>query len=154
MTNKILFYGYGNPGCQDDALGINFVEQLQIWTTAMDYKNIFFEVNYQLNIEDAETISGYDIVYFVDASLEHMDGFKLSRVEHQEARVEFTMHAISPGVVLSLCQQIYADVPEVYLLHIKGFKWDLESAGVLSPEAENNLFLALNFMRDKLGFSG
>lgn len=150
MTNKILFYGYGNPGCQDDALGISFVEQLQTWATARDCKNMFFEVNYQLNIEDAETISGYDIVYFVDASLEHMDGFKLSRVECREARIEFTMHAISPGVVLSLCQQIYADVPEVYLLHIKGFKWDLKSDRALSPEAEKNLLLALNFMRDKL----
>lgn len=152
MTNKILFYGYGNPGCQDDALGINFVEQMQTWATAMDCKNIFFEVNYQLNIEDAETISNYDIIYFVDASLEQIDGFKLSRVEYRQARIEFTMHAISPGMVLSLCQQIYTDVPEVYLLHIKGFKWDLEPDRALSPEAEKNLLFALDFMRDKLEF--
>ena len=28
---RILFYGYGNPGRQDDALGIHFIDQMEIW---------------------------------------------------------------------------------------------------------------------------
>ena len=147
---KILFYGYGNPGRQDDALGIRFIEQMQTWVEKIGYKNIFFDSNYQLNIEDADTISGYDIVFFVDASMEAIDNFTISKVERSNAQVEFTMHAISPGVVLSLCKQIYEDVPQTYLVHIKGFEWELEFDKGLTRKAKKNLLDALKFVQEKL----
>ena len=150
MDKKILFYGYGNPGRQDDALGICFIEQMETWVEENGYKNIFFDSNYQLNIEDADTISGYDIVFFVDASMEQLEGFDISEVEFSNAQVEFTMHAISPGVVLSLCEQIYDKVPQTYLIHIKGFEWELEFDKGLTLKAENNLQDTLNFMQEKL----
>ena len=150
MDKKILFYGYGNPGRQDDALGICFIEQMETWVEENGYKNIFFDSNYQLNIEDADTISGYDIVFFVDASMEQLEGFDISEVEFSNAQVEFTMHAISPGVVLSLCKQIYNKVPQTYLIHIKGFEWELEFDKGLTPKAEENLQDALKFIQEKL----
>lgn len=151
MNNKkILFYGYGNPGRQDDALGIRFIERMEIWVEENGYKNIFFDSNYQLNIEDADTISGYDIVFFVDASMEQLESFDISEVEFSNAQVEFTMHAISPGVVLSLCDQIYNKVPQTYLIHIKGFEWDLEFDKGLTYKAEKNLQEALKYIQEKL----
>ncbi len=147
---KILFYGYGNPGRQDDALGIRFIELMQTWVEKKGYKNIFFDSNYQLNIEDADTISGHDIVFFVDASMDQLEGFNISEVEFSNAQVEFTMHAISPGVVLSLCKQIYNKVPQTYLIHIKGYEWELEFNKGLTDKAEKNLQEALIFIQEKL----
>ena len=148
-NKKILFYGYGNPGRQDDALGIRFIEQMEIWIKEKGYQNIAFDSNYQLNIEDADTISEHEIVFFVDASMEQLESFSITEVEHSNAQVEFTMHAISPGVVLSLCEQIYNKVPQTYLIHIKGFEWELEFEKGLTKEAEINLKNALEFIQDK-----
>ncbi|MDA3813298.1 MAG: hydrogenase maturation protease [Candidatus Cloacimonetes bacterium] len=150
MDKKILFYGYGNPGRQDDALGIRFIEEMQTWVEENGYKNISFDSNYQLNIEDANTISGYDIVFFIDASMESIESFSITKVEQSNAQVEFTMHAISPGVVLSLCQQIYNKVPQTHLIHIKGFEWELEFDKGLTEKAEKNLQDALRFIQEKL----
>ncbi len=150
MDKTILFYGYGNPGRQDDALGIRFIELMETWIKENDIQNISFDSNYQLNIEDADTISEHDIVFFVDASMEQLESFEISEVEHSNAQVEFTMHAISPGVVLSLCQQIYKKVPQTYLIHIKGYKWELEFDKGLTKKAEKNLNDALEFIQGKM----
>ena len=61
-NRNILFYGYGNPGRQDDALGISFVDEMEKWVKSQKLENIDFDTNYQLNIEDAEKISQYDLV--------------------------------------------------------------------------------------------
>jgi hydrogenase maturation protease len=148
--DKILFYGYGNPGRQDDALGIRFIERMETWVEENGYKNIFFDSNYQLNIEDADTISNYDVVYFVDASMESINGFEISEVKSSKVQIEFTMHAISPGVVLDLCNQIYGKMPETYLIHIKGYEWDLEFNKGLSPKATNNLQKVLTYLQKEL----
>ncbi|MEE8441655.1 MAG: hypothetical protein V3S41_08045 [Spirochaetia bacterium] len=69
---KILIYGIGNPGRQDDGLGALLVEEIQravgsTTPTGADHE-FSFDANYQLNIEDAEAISRHDIVVFADAS--------------------------------------------------------------------------------------
>ncbi|MEA2096915.1 MAG: hypothetical protein U9P73_09525, partial [Candidatus Cloacimonadota bacterium] len=130
--------------------GIRFIEQMETWIEKKSYKNVFFDSNYQLNIEDADTISSYDIVFFVDASMEQLESFTITEVEHSKSQIEFTMHAISPGVVLDLCQQIYNKVPQTYLIHIKGYEWDLEFDKGLTDKAEKNLQDALKFIKKKL----
>ena len=147
---RILFYGYGNPGRQDDALGIRFIDQMEIWIEEKGYKNIAFDSNYQLNIEDADTISEHDIVFFVDASMEQLESFTITEVKDSNAQVEFTMHAISPGVVLSLCKQIYEKAPKAYLVHIKGYEWELEFEKGLTEKAEGNLKDTLEFIQGKM----
>ncbi len=91
MDKKILLYGYGNPGRQDDALGIRFIERMQVWVKEKGLDNIFFDSNYQLNIEDADTISDYDIVYFVDASMEPIEDFTISKA----SKYSFDCYSIS-----------------------------------------------------------
>jgi len=147
---KILFYGYGNPGRQDDALGICFIEEIRKWVAEQDIKNIHFDSNYQLNIEDADTISKYDLVFFADASLEPLENFTISRIEPSDAQIEFTMHASSPAFVLNICNNIYSEYPFTYLVHIKGYEWDLDFDKKLSEKAEKNLKNALEFMKEKL----
>ena len=145
---RILFYGYGNPGRQDDGLGILFIEELEKWIKDTGSENIETDSNYQLNIEDAEIISSYDLVIFADASLEPINGFDFTLVKSDDATIEFTMHAVSPAYVLDLCQKIYHKRPRTHLLHIKGFEWEL--GGEMTVQAKENLTLALNFIKDYL----
>ena len=69
---KILIYGYGNPGRQDDGLGNAFTNRIQEWVAIEGLHDFHFDSNYQLNIEDAEAISNMDLVIFADASEEEI----------------------------------------------------------------------------------
>jgi len=140
--NKILFYGFGNPGRKDDGLGILFVDKLEKWVKEQSIDHVDFDSNYQLNIEDAYTISKYDLVIFVDASMEDIGNFTLSRVKPSD-KVNFSTHSVSPAFVAQLCGEIYAETPDIYLIHIKGYKWNLEEG--LSSKAKNNLRQSLLF---------
>ncbi len=133
---KILIYGYGNPGRQDDGLGIVFSEAMEKWAGKNKFDHISCDTNYQLNIEDAELISNFDLVLFADASQEDLEDYSITSVECSSSRIEFSMHAVSPAFVLDLCNKIYNKSPETYLLHLKGYEWDFIEG--LSPKAQNN----------------
>ena len=149
-NKKILFYGYGNPGRQDDALGISFIDEMEKWVTAKGIENISFDSNYQLNIEDAEEISNYDLVIFSDASMEPIESFEFSKVQRSDAQVEFTMHAVSVSFVVDLCYKMYNKAPDAYLVHLKGYEWELDFDKGLTEQAARNLKDALDFMKEKL----
>jgi hydrogenase maturation protease len=144
---KILIYGYGNPGREDDGLGIELANRLEEWAKQSDFPGMEFDSNYQLNIEDAEKISGKDLVIFADASTEEIDDYLLTEVTG-ETEVSFTTHAASPGYIVQLCQELFEKCPKVYLLHIKGYRWEFREG--LSEKAEENLQKALSFMKDYL----
>lgn len=144
---KILVYGYGNPGREDDGLGYELVKRLEEWSAAEEMTGIEFDCNYQLNIEDAEKISGKDLVIFVDASTEDIEDYLLTEVTG-ERDVSFTTHAASPGYIVKLCQELFEKVPKVYLLHIKGYQWEFKEG--LSEKAENNLTKAYSYIKEYL----
>ena len=143
---KTLVYGYGNPGRKDDGLGNAFIEVLEEWVKNEDLNHISLDSNYQLNIEDAEVISNYDLVIFVDASIEeNIEPYVLTKVDPNDSRIEFTMHAVSVPFVLDLCQKIHKKTPLTYLLHIKGYEWDFVEE--LTSKALENLNLAVEFIK-------
>ncbi|HPB25672.1 MAG TPA: hydrogenase maturation protease [Bacteroidales bacterium] len=142
---KILIYGYGNPGRQDDGLGERFINLMDQWIAEEKIDNVFTDCNYQLNIEDSATIADYDTVIFVDASVADVDNYKLEKVSPNDATIEFTMHAVSVSYVLDLCQKIYHKQPETYVLHIKAYEFDFVEA--LTPQAEENLLAAFEFLK-------
>jgi len=141
---QILVYGYGNPGRQDDGLGSALINRLESWAKKEGIGGIDFDSNYQLNIEDAEIISRYDVVIFVDASTENIPDFILTPVSG-EKDVSFTTHAASPGYIVKLCGELFDKFPEVHLFHIKGYEWEFKEG--LSPEAELNLTKSLEFIK-------
>ena len=145
---KILIYGYGNPGRQDDALGVRLVESIEQWISSENIKNVETDCNYQLNIEDSARISESDIIIFVDATVEDIDDLLFTTVNPDNSRIEFSMHAVSPAFVLDLCRKIYNKCPETYLLHIKGYEWDFEEK--LSDNAIINLEKAIEFTKQKI----
>jgi len=144
---KVLVYGYGNPGREDDGLGIAFTEQLEKWAEQNKLEHFYFDMNYQLNIEDAFEISGYDAVLFVDASTELIEDFIVSKVEPSD-KVNFTMHSASPSYISHLCKQIYDVEPLTYLIHIKGYNWSMKEG--ISEEALSNLSQTITHMQKLL----
>jgi len=145
-VRKLLIYGYGNPGRQDDGLGIVLVEKLEKFAQSHSVDHIDFEYNYQLNIEDALTISEYDEVVFVDASVEDIDGMNLAQVVPTE-KTEFTMHAMLPGFIVHLCNSLYDKHPKVHILSVKGYEFELKEG--LTKKAKSNLEKAFKLMTEK-----
>jgi hydrogenase maturation protease len=147
LNNKpnILIYGYGNPGRQDDGLGVSLSERFGKWIKEENLSSIKVECNYQLNIEDAAEIADKDLVVFVDASKEEINDFLFTRVK-PSAEAEYTTHAVSPSYICYLCNIIYDKAPDVYLLHVKGYKWDFLEE--MTDKAKHNLSRAYDYLKE------
>jgi len=141
-----LIYGYGNPGRQDDGLGIAFTEKMEAWIHTKGIEGIDCDTNYQLNIEDAETVSQYDMVIFADATTEDISDYSFTRIDPSNSKIEFTMHAVSPAYVVDLCHKIYGKSPEAFLLHLKGAEWDFREG--LTDEATVHLEKAVKYIQN------
>ncbi len=147
--DRILIYGYGNPGRQDDGLGARFVELVDQWIKDEKLEHISTDCNYQLNIEDAAVIAEYDIVIFIDASVvEDIEQYRLETVEPNDAAIEFTMHAVSTAFVVDLCRKMYGKTPKVLVLHIKSYEFDFKEE--LTNKAAENMLAAFDFMKGYL----
>lgn len=145
---NILVYGYGNPGRQDDGLGIAMIDLLESWIDVNEITHIQLDRNYQLNIEDATVLNGKDFVIFVDASVDdNTQKYKLVPVQ-PSPKVAFTMHATTPGFILHLCKEMFDTEPVTWLMHIKGLAWEMKEE--LSTEARNNLQEAFEYLKDIL----
>ena len=145
---KILIFGYENPGMQDDAVGNIFVDKFEEWVKQENIENISFDSNYQLNIEDAEAISKFDMVIFVDASVEDIEDIAFTKVSPKESKIEFTMHAVAPSFILELCNRMYSKMPITYLLHIKVY--EMEFMGEITNKAISNLNKAIDFVKENV----
>ena len=146
--DKDLQYGNGNPGRQDDALGIEIAERIKEWAEKNHFDNIETDTNYQLNVEDAEKISKKDVVVFVDATQEDIHEFKFSRLEPSPEKVEFSMHSVSPEYVLHVCKELFNKTPKSCQMAIKGYQWEFEEG--LTDNAKLNLEQAFQYLTRRL----
>ena len=141
-SDKILIFGIGNIGRSDDALGWMFLDRLK------GRSNFELEYRYQLQIEDAELISKYQKVIFVDAHKQDLEeGFYFKRckgVKHEN----LNSHALLPETVVWLSEQLFQSNPEAFVLAIQGYSWDL-ALGV-SDKALINLEKAMERFVDVL----
>ena len=136
-----LIYGIGNSGRQDDGLGWAFIDRLE---QIRPLPRARLRRAYQLNLEDADLISRYTRVLFVDATKDPaVESFTLSRPE-PKLDFSFTSHAISVPSILATTQQCFEHVPGAYLLAIRGYEWELQE-GLTSP-AQHNLSHSLEFL--------
>ena len=122
---------------------------IEEWKNEHNLTQIDVDSNYQLNVEDAEKISQYDVVIFVDASQEEdLTNFRLVEVIPNEEKVEFTMHAVSPAYIVHLCQKLFSKKPETKLLSIKGYRWEFQEG--ISDSALLNMERAFIFLQCQL----
>lgn len=171
---KILIYGIGNPGRQDDGVGALLVEKLErtIGTfVSVDgteggsgrrdappaVHEVSYDANYQLNVEDADAISSRDVVIFADAdagTLGETGGpdapFRLYRL-NPEPSASFSTHSVSAGGVLALCHELYNAHPAAFMLGIRGYEWEFNAP--MSRAAKSNVDAALQFLVRELSRS-
>ncbi|NCA82313.1 MAG: hydrogenase maturation protease [Opitutae bacterium] len=143
----ILIYGYGNPGRQDDGLGVALVEELETWAKAEGLSGLVFDSNYQLNAEDALAVAESRAVVFIDAAKEGAAPFEFRRLEPR-AEIAFSTHAMSPESVLAVAAELYGARPPAWLLAIRGCAWEPNEAP--TPAALAHLVAAGNFLREWL----
>lgn len=141
QTKKILLIGIGNAGRSDDALGWKFVDEFS------DLNDLFdFEYRYQLQIEDAELVSQYDQVIFVDASHQSIEnGFDFYDCIPSPAST-FTTHRLSPETVLWLARELFNSKPRGMMMAIEGKEWELHNG--LSARANENYSKAIAFFAE------
>ena len=139
IRGRVLVIGIGNPGRTDDGLGPALVARL----ADVALPGVDTDANYQLNIEDAEAVSHYDTVVFVDASVEAAAPFVFTELA-PAAEIAMTTHELRPGTVLALCEELYGRRPRAYTLAIPGYAWELREG--LSAKAEENLAAATDFL--------
>jgi len=150
MSDKILLYGFGNPGRGDDGLGPALAAAIE----ELGLPNIAVDANYQLTVEDAAEIAGYDAVVFADAATQGSTPFWFSRIddltiERAGRAIGWTSHSVSPVQVVALAHGMFASKVAAYTLGIRGYEFgDLDEA--LSSRAIDNLTEAVTFARQAL----
>jgi hydrogenase maturation protease len=142
--DKILVLGIGNIGRQDDGLGWLFLDYLQ----KAKFGNMDLEYRYQLQIEDAELLSNYKTVIFVDATKENTNNGFYYRTCVPSDNHSFSTHELCPETVLFLAINLYQHRPKAFILGIQGYVWNLEIG--LSQKAKINLYKAEEFLFKKI----
>lgn len=153
LTQRILLYGFGNPARGDDGLGpalASAIEELGIPDIAVD-------ANYQLTVEDAAEIAGYDAVVFADAAthgpapfwFSRVDDTVIKRVGNTVGSLGWTSHSVSAAQVVALARDLFASKVAAYALGIRGYEFGaLDEA--FSSRAIENLTCAVTFARKAL----
>lgn len=137
---RLLIYGIGNPGRQDDGLGVRFVERLERLALP---EHVSLEANYQLTPEDALALAEHDAVLFVDATVapDAPAPYALEEVS-PASEVSFSSHALTMGSLLALCARLYGKAPRAYAMALPGYAFDVNAE--LSPGARENLDRAID----------
>lgn len=142
-SDNIIVLGIGNNGRQDDGLGWMFLDFLEEQNSDID-----IEYRYQLQIEDADLISNYETVIFVDATKEETEeGFYLEPC-HPSEKYSFSTHSLAPETVLYLSDKLYDHNPDASIFAIQGYDWELIIG--LSEKGTINLDKAIKYFKDKV----
>jgi Ni,Fe-hydrogenase maturation factor len=94
-------------------------------------------------VEDALTVAGHDLVVFVDATYEEIEDIRVSRVQ-PDYRLSFSTHSVSAESVIALARELYGGKPTAYMLHVRGYHWELGAA--LSQGALKNAHRATKLL--------
>lgn len=115
---NILVIGYGNPARCDDGIGNYVTERLSSEEINVNVISI-----QELGPELCEDISGYELVFFVDASINQSEDFIIREIIPRYKTPIFSHH-ISPEMLLAITKELYGLCPKSYLVSIKGYNFD------------------------------
>ena len=141
--SEILLIGIGNISRGDDGIGWLFADEIESGFG----KTITVEKEFQLVVEDALKITGYDTVIFVDASENVLDnGFYFRKIDVPDViKTEFTSHSQTPENIMFLTSDLFQHTMDAYVLEISGRDWELGED--LSGYGRQNLHHALTFFK-------
>jgi hydrogenase maturation protease len=143
-VTSVLVIGYGNPGRLDDGLGPLFADELE----KMNLPDVAVDSNYQLAVEDADSIAKRDVVIFVDADVSGREPFWFGKVTPRQEN-SFSSHSISPEAVLHMANNMLGGHAMGYILGIRGYEFN-EFGERLSKKASDNLKASLLFLKEVL----
>jgi len=143
-NKKTLLIGIGNCGRADDGLGWAFLDKIK----PILPNDVDVEYCYQLQIEDAELVTNYQTVIFIDAHKKTFGKGFIWEVCYAKASKSFTSHALDPQSILYLTKTIYNKQPKAFILGVSGENFCLAMG--LSKAAELNLSNALDFFEEKI----
>ena len=146
---RVLVYGYGNPGRIDDGLGPALAAALDDCAPP----GVRVDSNYQLMLEDAAAIATHEVVLFVDAAVSGPEPFSLAPVVADRHGVGFSTHGVGAGELVALAEEISGRPTVAFMLGVRGYEFDAFDER-LSPQAEQNLRAALQFVRSGLAGEG
>lgn len=133
---KLLIVGFGNEFRRDDGLGIKLLDQIN--------ENVDKLKVQELSIDLVDILKEYDIVLFVDASIEG-GPISFKKIEKEEKFSPLTHH-LTCEELLFWIDALYKRSPEFYLLSIRGYDFDFGEE--LSEKARENLDLAKKFVQN------
>ena len=148
LESKILIVGYGNPYREDDGVGHIIAEAIEKWASEKKFDNLTVITAYQLELEMVEDVAVHDFVVFIDAHIEnYSEGIVFEKVVPKESK-GFTTHVFGPGDLAALSERFYNHVPEIFILSVPGYKFDLGDD--LSEKTEKLSKKAINLLKEKL----
>lgn len=109
---KVLLIGYGNTLRCDDGIGQLVAMTVETWNEPL-VESLYL---HQLTPELAEKIAEFDIVIFVDASIDSKK-VKLTLIKSSQINTNFT-HYLTPESLISLSNFLYQKTPEAWLISI------------------------------------
>lgn len=104
--NQILVIGYGNTLRGDDGAGVAAAKRIARRFPQVDVMTV-----HQLQPELAETITWYNTVFFVDASVSACDIEMTPLAPEQDPRPPGT-HATTPAMLVALSTELYNRRPD------------------------------------------
>lgn len=137
---RVLVFGIGNPAREDDGLGpaaADMIEQASIPGVTVD-------ADYQLTVESAAQIAEYDVVVFIDASVDGPEPFSFSMIE-PERENSFSSHSVRPPGVVALARDLFNAYTEAYVLGIRGYSFAMFTE-TMTAQAEENLRKSFGFL--------
>jgi hydrogenase maturation protease len=150
VTAPVVVLGWGNPSRGDDALGPLLCDRLAEWLPERsDGGSVAVFQDFQLQIEHALDLVDRDLVLFIDAALDVLPPYALTRIAPRQDASHST-HALSPQAVLAVFEQVQGRVPPpAWLLRVRGESFDLgeplsENANAASKAAWQVLQELLN----------
>jgi hydrogenase maturation protease len=125
--------GYGNPQRQDDGIGPFVVNRLKGFLKHK--KEVGFLALHQLAADQVEQLRKADLILFVDATVENLDGGRAwSRIYPETQLLPYLTHHIHPSYLLGLIQDLYHRSTPAWLVSIQGCDFGFGEG--LSPGAE------------------
>lgn len=141
---RVVVLGWGNDARGDDALGPLLLRRL-----AEKWPDLDTVEDYQLQIEHALDLDGFDAALFIDAARGLDAPYTLREIAPAAARTP-TTHALAPQAVLDVYVQFHRRAPPpAFLLALRGEAFELGEG--LSAAGEEALAKAGDFCDALMG---
>lgn len=141
--NRPLIIGFGNTLRRDDGAGVHAAGRV-----AAEADDVDVVIVHELAPELAASLSGRDLVVFVDAST-RAPRLAMCTVEPAREPLGSLDHALLPADIVSLCGLLYPPAPpRVLLMEVPAF--DCEFGETMTPATERMVGLCVDAIRDLL----